>query len=119
MGDLQGDSVAPRAFAIKLNAMLTLMIVDSVLNGFADHMWDPSQMELNAVICVLSMVIHLLSVLLFFMLLWHTFLLRSGLLLELWAEFRGVFLFSMLRLGVVAAARVPRLLAAVENWKPS
>mmetsp|Transcript_61149 Transcript_61149/g.137790 ORF Transcript_61149/g.137790 Transcript_61149/m.137790 type:complete len:181 (-) Transcript_61149:50-592(-) len=117
--DLQQDSVSPHAFALKLNVMLTLVIADCACNGFADHIWEPNRLELNVALCILAIVFHLLSVLLFFMMLWHTFLLRSGLLLELWSEFRGVFLFSCLRFAVLAAARLPRLLSVLEEWKPS
>uniref|UniRef100_A0A7S2HM74 Transmembrane protein 138 n=1 Tax=Alexandrium andersonii TaxID=327968 RepID=A0A7S2HM74_9DINO len=116
--DVPADSVSPHLFAMKLNAMLVLVIIDCLCNGFADHLWDPSQAEINIALCVTPIVLHLLNVLLFFMLLWHTFLLRSGLLLELWSEFRGVFLFSTLRFGVLLGCRIPRLIAALEYYKP-
>jgi hypothetical protein len=99
--------------------MLVFVLIDCVCNGFADHFWEPTKMEIVLVLCVLSLLLHIGMIMLFFMLLWHTFLLRYGLLIELWNEFRGVFLFSFLRFGVLAASRIPRLLAAVEYWPPT
>eukprot|EP00933_Yihiella_yeosuensis_P026665 TRINITY_DN20731_c0_g1_i1.p1 TRINITY_DN20731_c0_g1~~TRINITY_DN20731_c0_g1_i1.p1 ORF type:complete len:120 (-),score=11.47 TRINITY_DN20731_c0_g1_i1:114-473(-) len=56
--------------------------------------------------------------LLFFMLLWHTFLLRYGLLLELWTEVRSVIAFSTFRFGLLLASRIPRLIAAFGKIRP-
>lgn len=109
------DGGNPRLFAVKLNVMLGLVTLDCVINGFADHLWAPSQLTLNIVLGVLPIVVHLLMVLNFFMLLWHTFLLRYGLLLELWTEFRGDLLLSVGRFGILLGARLPRLIAALDE----
>lgn len=110
--------MAPERFALKLNLMLACVVMDCLCNGFADHMWGPDQMPHTVALCALSVVLHLLMLLLFFLLMGHTFLLRYGLLLEMWSEFRGVLLFSLVRFAVLGVARVPRFLAAIEDWKP-
>mmetsp|Transcript_149 Transcript_149/g.545 ORF Transcript_149/g.545 Transcript_149/m.545 type:complete len:182 (-) Transcript_149:91-636(-) len=117
--DVLVDSVSPHLFTVKLNVMLVLVIIDCLCNGFADHLWDVDDEYINIALCVVPLLLHLINVLIFFMLLWHTFLLRSGLLLELWSEFRGVFLFSTLRFGVLVGARIPRMIAALDYLKPS
>ncbi|CAK9017622.1 unnamed protein product [Durusdinium trenchii] len=110
-----GQEISPNLFAAKLNALLLLVLLDCCCNGFADMLWDPSHYVMTIIFCALPIALQLLMLILFFMLLWHTFLLRYGLLLELWGELRGVVLFSFLRLGVMLAARVPRLLAALHS----
>ncbi|CAJ1365419.1 unnamed protein product [Effrenium voratum] len=112
------ESISPHLFAAKLNALLVLVLLDCCCNGFADLLWDPSQYVMTIIFCCLPIVLQLAMMILFFMLLWHTFLLRYGLLLELWTELRGVVAFSLLRLGVMLAARIPRLVAAL-NGHPS
>ena len=113
------DGVAPRVFAMKLNVMLALVLVDCFCNGFADRLWSSDQMIFSVALCIVPIAIHLFETLLFFMLLWHTFLLRYGLLQELFYEFRGLFFFSLVRFAILLASRIPRLLAAVEKRSPA
>eukprot|EP00929_Paragymnodinium_shiwhaense_P079580 TRINITY_DN41482_c0_g1_i1.p1 TRINITY_DN41482_c0_g1~~TRINITY_DN41482_c0_g1_i1.p1 ORF type:complete len:179 (-),score=47.85 TRINITY_DN41482_c0_g1_i1:201-737(-) len=116
MAYAEDEGVNPAVFAKKLHCMLALVLADCLCNGFADSLWSEKYMMLNVVLCVLPVIIHLLEVLLFFMLLWHTFLLRYGLLLEVWDEFSGLLLFSAIRFAILLAARLPRLLAVVDDW---
>eukprot|EP00445_Apocalathium_hangoei_P012351 CAMPEP_0203887042 /NCGR_PEP_ID=MMETSP0359-20131031/30792_1 /ASSEMBLY_ACC=CAM_ASM_000338 /TAXON_ID=268821 /ORGANISM="Scrippsiella Hangoei, Strain SHTV-5" /LENGTH=184 /DNA_ID=CAMNT_0050807979 /DNA_START=43 /DNA_END=597 /DNA_ORIENTATION=+ len=113
------DGVAPDRFAIKLNVLLVVVLLDCLCGGFADHLWDPSHLNLNIVLFVVPILLHLLMLLIFFLLVGHTFLLKYGLLLEMWSEFKGVFIFSFLRFCVLLAARVPRFVAAMYGWKPA
>mmetsp|Transcript_56812 Transcript_56812/g.132864 ORF Transcript_56812/g.132864 Transcript_56812/m.132864 type:complete len:184 (+) Transcript_56812:106-657(+) len=116
------ESISPYLFAVKLNTLMVLVLLDCICNGFADSLWDPSQYVMTIVFCTLPIALQLLMLVLFFTLLWHTFLLRYGLLLELWGELRAVVAFSLLRFGIQLAARVPRILAALggqsreEHW---
>ncbi|CAE7549700.1 unnamed protein product [Symbiodinium natans] len=116
------ESISPNLFAAKLNVLLVLVLLDCVCNGFADSLWDPSQYVMTIVFCGVPIALQLLMLILFFMLLWNTFLLRYGLLLELWGELRAVVAFSLLRFAISLAARVPRILAALaggsreEHW---
>lgn len=119
MAYAEDQGVSPVVFARKLQGMLLLVLADCLCNGFADSLWSDKYMTLNVALCVLPVVIHLLQVLLFFMLLWHTFLLRYGLLLEVWDEFWGLLVFSALRFAILLAARIPRLLSVVGDWSPA
>ena len=65
------EGVSPHSFAVKLNVMLGLVILDCLCNGFADHFWEPKQVKLVIVLGVVPILLHLLQVLVFFMLLWH------------------------------------------------
>merc|ERR1719316_2618047 len=65
------------------------------------------------------MILHVLMLLLFFMLLWHTFLLRNGLLFLVWSEFWGILCLSFLRIGALLASRVPRLIGVLEGQSPA
>ncbi len=112
------DAVKPRAFAQKLNVILVLVFLDCVCNGFVEHLWGDANQTASVILCILSMLVHLMMMIVFFMLLWHTFLIRCGLLLELWSEFYLVILFSLLRFGVLMTARVPRLIAALDSVLP-
>mmetsp|Transcript_22075 Transcript_22075/g.39587 ORF Transcript_22075/g.39587 Transcript_22075/m.39587 type:complete len:182 (-) Transcript_22075:99-644(-) len=112
------DGVSPKLFAMKLNAMLILVILDCFCNGFADNLWEPSQVTASISLSAMPMALHFLMLLLFFMLLWHTFLLRHGLLLQLWGELRGIIAFSTVRFGILLAARVPRIMAAIRQTSP-
>eukprot|EP00931_Biecheleriopsis_adriatica_P089379 TRINITY_DN63526_c0_g1_i1.p1 TRINITY_DN63526_c0_g1~~TRINITY_DN63526_c0_g1_i1.p1 ORF type:complete len:201 (+),score=36.53 TRINITY_DN63526_c0_g1_i1:99-701(+) len=107
------ESVSPHIFAMKLNALLVLVLIDCACNGFADNFWQPSQLPIGVVFLMLPIALHLVMLIIFFTLLWHTFLLRYGLLLEVWHETRAVIAFSLLRLGVMLAARIPRLIASL------
>mmetsp|Transcript_79072 Transcript_79072/g.214081 ORF Transcript_79072/g.214081 Transcript_79072/m.214081 type:complete len:181 (-) Transcript_79072:285-827(-) len=108
------DGIKPRSFAVKLNAMLCLVIVDCVLNAFPDVVWGAENEILIIVSCIASMAIHLAMMLVLFMLLWHTFLLRNGLLFEVWSEVYGTFIISFLRFGLLCGARLPRMIAALD-----
>ncbi|CAE7443336.1 unnamed protein product [Symbiodinium sp. KB8] len=116
------ESISPALFSAKLNVLLVVVLLDCVCNGFADTLWDPSQYVMTIVFCAVPIALQLLMLILFFTLLWNTFLLRYGLLLELWGELRAVVAFSILRFGISLAARVPRILAALaggsrkEHW---
>merc|ERR1719356_2287860 len=90
--------------------------MDCMLNAFADVIWGEEHEIAVVLLCVSSVAIHLAIVLLLFMLLWHTFLLRNGLLFELWSEIYGTFLISLVRFGFLVGARLPRMLTAVEYW---
>jgi len=113
------EGVYPQRFGMNLNILLILVLADCVCCGFADHLWHPGHWTLNVVFFALPILIHLLQILIFFFLVGHTFLLKYGLLLELWCEFRSVFFFSLFRFGVLAGARVPRFVAAIEEWPPA
>uniref|UniRef100_A0A7S2N3Z3 Transmembrane protein 138 n=1 Tax=Zooxanthella nutricula TaxID=1333877 RepID=A0A7S2N3Z3_9DINO len=119
MGIEGQDGVAPARFAWKLNAMLVLVALDCTCNGFADHLWGASYLRLNIAIFATSLALHICLLVLFFMLLGHTFLLRYGLLLEMWHEFRSVFLFSAIRFALLIGARVLRLEATLEGRPPA
>eukprot|EP00928_Gymnodinium_smaydae_P023772 TRINITY_DN19481_c0_g1_i2.p1 TRINITY_DN19481_c0_g1~~TRINITY_DN19481_c0_g1_i2.p1 ORF type:complete len:208 (+),score=18.84 TRINITY_DN19481_c0_g1_i2:95-625(+) len=114
---IEEEGIAPRVFAVKLNVMFGLVLLDCLCNGFADSLWDPGHLRLNVALCVAPIVIHLLELLVLFMLLWHTFLLRYGLLLELCVEFKGFILFSFMRFAILLSTRVPRLVATLESWR--
>jgi len=58
-----------------------------------------------------------LLLLLYFTLLWHTFLLRFGLLGEAFRTFRSVYFVGLIRGVLMLLSRVPRLLAAVGGDK--
>lgn len=119
MGVVGQDSVQPGAFAWKLKVMLGLVIADCICNGFGDHIWGPGYKMLNVALCITPILLHVLMLLLFFMLLWHTFLLRYGLLFEVWSEFRGVFLLSLLRFVALLGSRIPRLIGVLSGASPA
>lgn len=110
------DSVNPGIFATKISVMVGLVLVDCMCNGFVDHLWGKEYEVQIIVLFVLQALNHFMMLLFFFMLLWHTFLLRFGLLGEACSHFRSIFLMSLFRLLVMAGARVPRLLSQVDNW---
>merc|ERR1719356_1229345 len=89
--------------------------MDCMLNAFADVIWGEEHEIAVVLLCVSSVAIHLAIVLLLFMLLWHTFLLRNGLLFELWSEIYGTFIISFLRFGLLCGVRLPRMITALDG----
>merc|ERR1711871_452604 len=78
----------PRSFSRKLHSMVALVLADCGCSAFGDFFWHREEDRANLVLCIGQIVLHLCSVVLFFMLLSYTFLMRYGLLGEAWTEFR-------------------------------
>ncbi|CAD7963164.1 unnamed protein product [Amoebophrya sp. A25] len=114
---MQPQSVAPTSFSWKVNAMLAMVVIDCIANSFTEHLWGQDNVGIVVALFAVVVISQCSLLLLYFTLLWNTFLLRFGLLGEAFVIFRSIYLIGMLRLILMLASRIPRLLAAVGDWK--
>ncbi|CAD7963826.1 unnamed protein product [Amoebophrya sp. A120] len=114
---MQQQSVDPKAFSWKVHGMVCLVILDCIANSFTEHLWGDDNVGIVVALFAVVVLSHCLLLLLYFTLLWHTFLLRFGLLGEAFQIFRSIYLLGFVRLVLMLASRIPRLMAAVGGWK--
>eukprot|EP00392_Amoebophrya_sp_AT5.2_P000575 g576.t1 len=97
--------------------MVGLVLLDCVANSFTEHLWGKDNVGIVVTLFAIVLLSHCSLLLLYFTLLWNTFLLRFGLLGEAFQIFRSIYLLGLLRLVLMLASRIPRLMAAVGDWK--
>jgi hypothetical protein len=88
--------------------ILFIIVVDCFVSGWTDHLWG--QLPFEIVLVVASFALEGLLLLVFFITLWRTFLMRSGLLELACYAFRNPLMLVVLRGALLAAHRVFRLL---------
>ena len=101
---------SPGSFAFKLYLALLLIIIDAFSNALLDHLWGQALAGTVILLFCVTALVHCFLLLLYFTLLWHTFLLKFGLLGDAIRTFKWIYILGLFRMVFLLSSSSPCVL---------